>query len=50
MRIPAVAVDRLDPVAAEVVATEFDKVIEQGKDVKLALADARKAIERRVRR
>jgi multiple sugar transport system substrate-binding protein len=50
MRIPAVAVDRLDPVAAEVVATEFDKVIEQGKDVKQALADARKAIERRVRR
>lgn len=50
MRIPAIAVDRLDPVAAEVVATEFDKVIEQGKDVKLALADARKAIDRRVRR
>lgn len=50
MRIPAIAVDRLDPVAAEVVATEFDKVIEQGKEVKLALADARKAIERRVRR
>lgn len=50
MQIPAVAVDRLDPVAAEVVAAEFDKVIEQGKDVKQALADARKAIERRVRR
>ena len=50
MQIPAVAVDRLDPVAAEVVAAEFDKVIEQGKDVKQALADASKAIERRVRR
>lgn len=49
-QIPAVAVDRLDPVAAEVVAAEFDKVIEQGKDVKQALADARKAIDRRVRR
>jgi multiple sugar transport system substrate-binding protein len=49
-KIPAVAVDRLDPVAAEVITAEFDKVIEQGKDVKLALADARKAIERRVRR
>lgn len=49
-QIPAVVVDRLDPVAAEVVAAEFDKVIEQGKDVKLALADARKAIDRRVRR
>jgi multiple sugar transport system substrate-binding protein len=49
-QIPAVAVDRLDPVAAEVITAEFDKVLEQGKDVKLALADARKAIERRVRR
>jgi multiple sugar transport system substrate-binding protein len=49
-KIPAVAVDRLDPVAAEVIASEFDKVLEQDKDVKLALADARKAIERRVRR
>lgn len=50
LQIPAVTVDRLDPVAAEVVAAEFDKVIEQGKDVKQALADARKAIDRRVRR
>ncbi len=49
-KIPAVAVDKLDPVAAEVVSAEFDKVLEQGKDVKQALADARKAIERRVRR
>ncbi len=40
----------LDPVAAEVVSAEFDKVLEQGKDVKTALADAKKAIERRVRR
>jgi multiple sugar transport system substrate-binding protein len=49
-KIPAVAVDRLDPVAAEVVTAEFDKVLEQGKDTKQALADARKAIERRIRR
>ena len=49
-KIPAVAVDRLDQVAAEVITAEFDKAIEQGKDVKLALADARKAIERRIRR
>ena len=49
-KIPAVDVDRLDPVAAEVITAEFDKVLEQGKDVKLALADARKAIERRIRR
>ena len=49
-KIPATEVDKLDPVAAEVVAAEFDKVLEQGKDVKTALADAKKAIERRVRR
>lgn len=49
-KIPAIEVDKLDPVAQEVVNAEFDKVLEQGKDVKLALADARKAIERRVRR
>jgi multiple sugar transport system substrate-binding protein len=49
-KIPAMAVDRLDPVAAEVLGAEFDKVLEEGKDVKLALSDARKAIERRVRR
>lgn len=49
-KIPAITVDRLDPVAAEVITAEFDKVLEQGKDVKQALADAKKAIERRVRR
>ena len=48
--IPATAVDRLDPVAAEVIAAEFDKVLEQDKPVAAALADAKKAIERRVRR
>lgn len=50
LSIPAVDVDKLDPVAAEIVSTEFDKVIEEGKDVKQALAAARKAIERRIRR
>jgi multiple sugar transport system substrate-binding protein len=49
-KIPATEVDKLDPVAAEVVSAEFDKVLEQDKDVKTALADAKKAIERRVRR
>ncbi|KQV95211.1 extracellular solute-binding protein [Rhizobacter sp. Root1221] len=48
--IPATAVDRYDPIAAEVVAAEFDKVLEQDKAVPQALADAKKAIERRVRR
>jgi multiple sugar transport system substrate-binding protein len=49
-KIPATEVDKLDPVAAEVVSAEFDKELEQDKDVKTALADAKKAIERRVRR
>ncbi|WP_235834998.1 ABC transporter substrate-binding protein [Piscinibacter terrae] len=48
-KIPATEVDKLDPVAQEVVNAEFDKVLEQGKDVKAALADAKKAIERRIR-
>lgn len=49
-KVPAIEVDKLDPVAQEVVNAEFDKVLEQGKDVKAALADAKKAIERRIRR
>jgi len=49
-RIPALAVDRYDPVAAEIVGAELDKVLEQGKDIKQALADAKSGIERRVRR
>jgi multiple sugar transport system substrate-binding protein len=49
-RIPAVAVDRYDAVAAEIVGAELDKVLEQGKDIKQALADAKSGIERRVRR
>ncbi|WP_137936479.1 extracellular solute-binding protein [Chitinivorax sp. B] len=49
-RIPAVDVDKFDPVANEIVNTELEKVLEQGKDIKTALTDAKNLIERRVRR
>jgi multiple sugar transport system substrate-binding protein len=49
-KIPAIDVAKHDPVAEEVIATELDKVLEQGKDIKAALADAKALIERRSRR
>lgn len=49
-RVPAVALDRYDAVADEVVRAELDKVLNHGKDIALALSDARRTIERRVRR
>lgn len=49
-KIPALDVNMYDSIAEEVVATELDKVLEQGKDIKTALADAKALIERRSRR
>ncbi len=49
-KIPALDVSKHDQVAEEVVATELDKVLDQGKDIKQALADAKALIERRARR
>lgn len=49
-RIPAVAVDKFDSTAQDIVNAELDKVLEQNKDVKTALVDAKAQIERRVRR
>ena len=49
-KITAVDVHKLDPIAEEIVNTEMDKVLDQGKDVKTALADARALLERRVAR
>ncbi len=49
-RIQALEVNKFDPIAEEIVNTEMDKVLDQGKDVKTALADARKLLERRARR
>ncbi|WP_417068281.1 ABC transporter substrate-binding protein [Niveibacterium terrae] len=49
-RIPAVAVDKFDPVANEIVNAELEKVLEQNKDIKQALTDAKTQIARRIRR
>ncbi|WOB10468.1 ABC transporter substrate-binding protein [Piscinibacter gummiphilus] len=49
-KIQAIAVDKFDPVANEIVNAELDKVLEQNKDIKTALADAQSAIKKRVRR
>lgn len=49
-RIPALRVDRFDRVANDIVNAELERVLEQDKPIPLALADARAAIERRVRR
>ncbi|MES2934041.1 MAG: extracellular solute-binding protein [Pseudomonadota bacterium] len=50
VKIPAIKVDKFDPIAAEIVNAELENVLEQGKDVKTALADAKTMIEKRVRR
>ncbi|MGN6525031.1 MAG: ABC transporter substrate-binding protein [Burkholderiaceae bacterium] len=49
-RIPALHVDRYDQVAKDIVNAELDQVLEHDKPIPQALADARIAIERRVRR
>lgn len=43
-------VDKYDSTAQDIVNAELDKVLEQGKDIKTALADAKAQIKRRVRR
>lgn len=42
-------VNKYDSVADTIVNTELTKVLEEGKDIKTALADAQKQIERRIR-
>jgi multiple sugar transport system substrate-binding protein len=49
-KINAVDVYKLDPIAEEIINTEMDKVLDQGKDVRTALADAKALLERRVKR
>ncbi len=48
--IPAITVNKLDPIAAEIVAAELDKVLETNKSIKTALVDAQRQIERRIRK
>ncbi len=49
-QITAVDVNKLDPIAEEIINTEMDKVLDQNKDIRTALADAKSLIERRARR
>ncbi len=46
----AISVNKLDAIAEEIVDTELDKVLNHGKDIALALADAKRLLDRRVRR
>jgi len=46
----AIDVHKLDPIAEEIVNTELDKVLDQGKDIRKALQDAQALLERRARR
>ncbi|NRR34243.1 extracellular solute-binding protein [Oxalobacteraceae bacterium] len=50
VRIPVIRVDKYDSMANEVINSELENVLEQNKDIKTALADAKKLIERRARR
>ncbi|MBA4176153.1 MAG: sugar ABC transporter substrate-binding protein [Leptothrix sp. (in: Bacteria)] len=49
-RIAAVAVHKQDVFASEVIDTELDKVLDQGKDIATALADAARLLQRRAKR
>lgn len=49
-KVPAIDVDKHDVVASEIVNAELDNVLQKGKDIKAALADAESQISRRVRR
>jgi multiple sugar transport system substrate-binding protein len=49
-RITATQVHRQNNFADEVVGTELDNVLDHGKDIGLALADARRLLERRAHR
>jgi multiple sugar transport system substrate-binding protein len=50
MSIPAIEVNKLDPIAAEILGNQLDKVLELAKPIKAALRDAQRQIDRRVRR
>ncbi|MDD5332174.1 MAG: extracellular solute-binding protein [Rhodoferax sp.] len=50
LKSSAISVNKLDAIAEEVVNTELDKVLNHGKDIPQALADAKRLLDRRVRR
>ena len=49
-RISAVDVHKQDAFASEVIDTELDKVLDRGKDVAAALADAKRLLQQRAKR
>jgi multiple sugar transport system substrate-binding protein len=49
-RIPALVVNKLDPIAKEIVTGELDRVLEGGKRIPNALRDAQRKLLRRLRR
>ncbi len=49
-RISAVTVHKQDAFAGEVIDTELDKVLNRGKDIGAALADAKRLLEQRAHR
>lgn len=49
-RIAAVDVHKQDAFADEVINTELDKVLDRGKDIGIALADAQRLLQRRAHR
>ena len=49
-RIQAVAVHKQDAFASEVIDTELDKVLDRGKEISVALADAERLLQRRALR
>ncbi len=50
LRVSAVEVHKQDAFAEEVINTELDKVLDQGKDIRVALADAATLLQGRARR
>lgn len=49
LKVPVTVIHKGDPVALEVVNSALAQVLDEGKDVRQALAEARQLIERRVR-
>ena len=49
-RISAVGVHKQDAFASEVIDTELDKVLDRGKDIGAALADAQRLLQQRAKR
>jgi multiple sugar transport system substrate-binding protein len=49
-QVPPIPVNRYDAMATSIIRDEFEQVVSEGKDIRTALADARRLLERRTRR